>query len=73
MHLEVRPEYLQPWGCEVLSEEEIFSSLLGAHLSSPAKPTILRREFLRVCVICKLYRKRGLNDYLFKNHIVKVI
>ncbi|VUZ47914.1 unnamed protein product [Hymenolepis diminuta] len=42
VHLEVRPEYLQPWGCEVLSEEEIFSSLLGAHLSSPAKPTILR-------------------------------
>nr|CDS34518.1 hypothetical protein HmN_000887300 [Hymenolepis microstoma] len=42
VHLEVRPEYLQPWGCEVLSEEEIFSSLLGARLSSPAKPTILR-------------------------------
>ncbi|KAM7543257.1 hypothetical protein Aperf_G00000005204 [Anoplocephala perfoliata] len=42
VHLEVRPEYLQPWGCEVLSEDEIFSSLLGARFSSPGKSAILR-------------------------------
>ncbi|KAL5105411.1 hypothetical protein TcWFU_003321 [Taenia crassiceps] len=42
VHLEVRPEYLQPWGCEELTEDEIFSSFLGAQLSSPQSPTILR-------------------------------
>ncbi|KAL5964671.1 hypothetical protein TSMEX_007598 [Taenia solium] len=42
VHLEVRPEYLQPWGCEELTEDEIFSSSLGAQLSSPQSPTVLR-------------------------------
>nr|CDS22131.1 hypothetical protein EgrG_000055500 [Echinococcus granulosus] len=42
VHLEVRPEYLQPWGCEQLTEDEIFFSCLGAQLSSPQSPTILR-------------------------------
>ena len=44
VHLEVRPEYLQPWGCEELTEDEIFVSALGAHLASPKSPTILRCE-----------------------------
>uniref|UniRef100_A0A5K3EJV4 NARG2_C domain-containing protein n=1 Tax=Mesocestoides corti TaxID=53468 RepID=A0A5K3EJV4_MESCO len=42
VHLDVRPEYLQPWGCEDLSDAEIFSSCLGAHLSCPEKPEVLR-------------------------------
>ncbi|VDM33880.1 unnamed protein product [Hydatigera taeniaeformis] len=53
-HLEVRPEYLQPWGCEELMEAEIFSSWLGAKLSSPHSPTILRCEFSLLHILSAL-------------------
>ncbi|VDN30982.1 unnamed protein product [Dibothriocephalus latus] len=41
VHLSVKPEYLLPWGCEKLSDDELWECYLGSLLDCADSPYIV--------------------------------